>query len=155
MLGAQAGLAAVVGPQHERTAGHVDGLDRGPLGGDQAAVRAGGQGDDAVAGPVGGPAGAGELRAGEPSRGLHPGPGAAVELGHVGPPPGVQARLMAGRHVGRPGVDGGLQGVVPGGDGVDAALLAYQETASATSPSRNASRAWRSPGSCWRRFSLR
>ncbi len=85
--------------------------------------RAGGQGDDPVPGPVGGPAGADQLGAGQPSRGLHPSPGPAVELGHVGPPPGVQTRLVAGGHVGRPGVDGGLQGLVPGGDGVDPALL--------------------------------
>ena len=45
-----------------------------------------------------------------------------VQLGHVGPPPGVEPGLVAGSHVGRPGLDGGLQGLVPGGDGVHAAL---------------------------------
>ena len=115
-------LAAVVGAQDERTALGLDRFYCGPLRGDQGAGRPRGQGDDAVTGPVAGPARADELRTGQPAGGLHPRPSAAVELGHVGPAPGVQPCLMTISGVGRPGVHRPLQGVVPAVQSVDTAL---------------------------------
>ena len=59
----QADGPAVVGAKHEGAGCGVDGFDGGPLRGDQAAVRSGGEGDDPVAGPVGEAAGADHLGA--------------------------------------------------------------------------------------------
>ena len=115
-------LAAVVGAQDERTAVGLDCFYCGPLRGDQGAGRARGQCDDAVAGPVAGPARADELRTGQPAGGLHPRPSAAVELGHVGPAPGVQPCLITISGVSRPGVHRPLQGVVTTVQGVDTAV---------------------------------
>jgi hypothetical protein len=80
------------------------------------------QGDDAVAGPVDAAARAGQFRSRQPACSLHPGPGSLVEGGHVRPPPGIQPGLVAGGHVGGPGVHGLLQGVVAFGHGMNAAL---------------------------------
>jgi hypothetical protein len=57
-------VLAVVGSQRQRLPGQIDGRDDGPLGGDQPAVRPGRQGNDAVTGPVGMAAGAGQFRSG-------------------------------------------------------------------------------------------
>ncbi len=54
---------------------------------------------------------------------LHPLPRSRVQLGHVGPPPGVQPRLLAGRHVGGPGIHSSLEGGVSFCDSVNPLAL--------------------------------
>ena len=77
LLAGQTDEPAVVGAQHQTPPAGVDGFDGGPLGGDQAAVRAGGQGDDPVAGPVGQAAGADHFGARQPPGGRPSIPGPA------------------------------------------------------------------------------
>ena len=155
LLPDQANLAPVPGAELQSAGVGVNRFDDGPLGGDEAAARAGSERDHLIAGPVGVAALADHLRARELAGRFHPVPRQLVELGHVRPSPRVQAGSVPGRDIGAPGVDRRLQGIAPLRFGMDAVLFEMKEIASVTSPSRSAARAVRSAGSCCRRFSFR
>ena len=105
-VGQVGGVEVVAGEALVAAVGHgggqlsaldVDGEHGARLRGDDLAVGPRGQGDDAVAGPVAGLAD-GQLLAGRGGPCCLPGQAApAVELGHVGPPPGVHGRIGAVR----------------------------------------------------------
>jgi hypothetical protein len=119
LLGAEALDAPVVHGGGEIPIANVDGQHRAALRGHDLPSCAGGEGDDAVAGPVrripDHQLGTGQLPELVPCRASP-----AVQLGHVGPAPGVHGGRRTLSDIGRPSGDDRVQRRVPIGRHGDA-----------------------------------
>src|SRR5438067_6382219 len=122
LLGTEVLHAAVVHVGSELAGAGVDGEDHAAFRGHDLAAGAGGEGDDAVAGPVPTPAGGLDLGAGEAARSFPADAGRLVERLHVGPAPGVDGGVALCEGVGGPRVRGVGDGAVSIGRHGDAIL---------------------------------